>query len=117
LSLRCPTRRAGQLDLLEVLVWGLTHGYDLSMPLLTFTKEDVHHHLYDEQHGLIWEMTRLAVDEGDKRDRRLVAARVRDIEQIIRDLGLTRYDPQRYMEAEDAYNAEVEAQWRSLYEP
>lgn len=87
------------------------------MPLITFTKGDVHHHLYDEQHGLIWEMTRLAVDEGDERDRRLVAARVRDIEQIIKELAMTRYDSKRYVETEDAYNAEVESQLRSLYEP
>ena len=87
------------------------------MPSITLTKEDVHHHLYDEQHNLIWEITRLAVDEGDKREHRLVSARVRDIEQIIKDLALTRYDPKRYVEAEDAFNAEVEAQLRSLNEP
>jgi hypothetical protein len=87
------------------------------MPNVVFTKEDLHHRLYHEQHALAWEMTRLAVDEGDERERRLVAARVRDIDQIIKDLGLTRYDSRRYVEAEDAHNAELEAQLRFLNEP
>ena len=86
------------------------------MPKIRFTERDLYGQLSEERHTLDLALTRLSVDatyEQEKYETSLIRIRACQIEEELESLRLPQYNRLEYLEAEDAYNAEVAAQRRS----
>lgn len=74
------------------------------MPVVKFTKQDIHGDLYRERHHLLWRLTQIEVDlterwsDDEKFMRPLLEKRIREIDEELKKLDLPEYDPTKYSE-------------------